>query len=105
VHALHPAVTMVSFLPSNRMRRLLATNPISTANFDPIVTQAYASTYRRLERMAYRFGPALAEHGIELTLDTAARKVQLIDASPAPRAELLCAGPLAHRPAVSARAA
>jgi predicted acylesterase/phospholipase RssA len=105
VHALHPAVTMVSFLPSNRMRRLLATNPISTANFDPIVTQAYASTYRRLERMAYRFGPALAEHGIELTLETAARKVQLIDASPAPRAELLCAGPLAPRSVVSARAA
>ncbi|HUQ07877.1 MAG TPA: patatin-like phospholipase family protein [Kofleriaceae bacterium] len=105
VHALHPAVTMVSFLPSNRMRRLLATNPISTANFDPIVTQAYASTYRRLERMAYRFGPALAEHGIELTLETAARKVQLIDASPAPRAELLCAGPLAARASVAARAA
>ncbi|MBZ0234393.1 MAG: patatin-like phospholipase family protein [Deltaproteobacteria bacterium] len=105
MHALHPEVTMVSFLPSNRMRRLLATNPISTANFDPIVTQAYASTYRRLERMAFRFGPLLAEHGIELTLETAARKVQLIDASPSPRAELLCAGPLAPRPAVSARAA
>ncbi len=92
-----PAVTMISFLPSNRMRRLLATNPISTANFDPIVTQAYASTFRRLERMAYRFGPALAEHGIGLTLETAARKVRLMEASPAPRAELLCAAPLAPR--------
>ncbi len=97
MHALHPAVTMLSFLPSNRMRRLLATNPIATANFDPIVTQAYASTYRRLERMAYRLGPALADHGIGLTLETAARQVRLLDASPAPRAELLCAGPLAQR--------
>lgn len=100
----NPAVTCVSFLPSNRMRRLLATNPISTANFDPIVTQAYASTFRRLERMAYRLGPALAEHGISLTLETAARKVALLDASPAPRAELLCAAPLAPRPSI-ARAA
>lgn len=97
LHETHPAVTVVKFLPSNRMRRLLATNPIATANFDPIVTQAYASTYRRLERMAYRLGPALAEHGIELTLETAARKVHLLDASPAPRAELLCAGELAPR--------
>jgi NTE family protein len=104
-HALHPGVAMISFLPSNRMRRLLATNPISTANFDPIVTQAYASTYRRLDRMAYRFGPMLAEHGIELQLETAARKVRLIEASPAPRAELLCAGPLAPRASVAARAA
>jgi hypothetical protein len=85
---------VVKFLPSNRRRRLLATNPIATANFDPIVTQAYASTFRRLERMAYQLGPALAEHGIDLTLETAARKVRLLDASPAPRAEQLCAGPL-----------
>ena len=97
-----PAVTVVSFLPSNRMRRLLATNPISTGNFDPIVTQAYASTYRRLERMAYRFGPVLAEHGIELTLETAARKVRLLEASPAPRADILCTAALAPRRQASA---
>jgi NTE family protein len=99
-----PAVTVVSFLPSNRMRRLLATNPISTANFDPIVTQAYASTFRRLERMAYRLGPVLAEHGIDLSLETAARKVRLLEASPAPRAEILCAAPLAPRRTVDASA-
>ena len=97
LHATHPAVTCMSFLPSNRMRRVLATNPISTASFDPIVTHAYASTYRRLQRMAYRFGPVLAEHGIELTLERAARKVQLLDASPAPRVELLYAPTLAPR--------
>jgi len=87
----HPHVTIVSFLPSNRMRYMLASNPISTANFDAIVTQAYASTYRRLERMAYRFGPALAEHGIELVLDRAAKRVQMVDAMPAPAAAALCA--------------
>jgi predicted acylesterase/phospholipase RssA len=86
-----PQVTCVSFLPSNRMRYLLASNPLSTANFDAIVTQAYASTYRRLERMAYRFGPALAEHGIELKLDRAAKRVQIVDAMPAPAAAALCA--------------
>ncbi len=97
LHETHPAVTVLSFLPSNRMRRLLATNPISTASFDPIVTQAYASTFRRLERMAYRFGPALADHGIELTLEAAARKVRLLEASPAPRAELLCQAAIVPR--------
>ena len=40
--------------------------------------------------------------GIDLTLETAARKVRLMEASPAPRAELLCAGPLAPRAAVAA---
>ncbi|HVK71949.1 MAG TPA: patatin-like phospholipase family protein [Kofleriaceae bacterium] len=105
LHETHPAVTCLSFLPSNRMRRVLATNPISTSSFDPIVTQAYASTYRRLARMAYRFGPVLAEHGIDLSLELAARKVRLIEASPAPRAELLCAGALTPRVAPTATAA
>jgi predicted acylesterase/phospholipase RssA len=86
-----PRIACVSFLPSNRMRRLLASNPISTGNFDPIVSHAYASTYRRLERNAYRMAPALAEHGIELRLDRAAKRVGLLDALPAPRAAALCA--------------
>ncbi len=87
----NPGITCVAFLPSNRMRRLLASNPISTGNFDPIVSQAYASTYRRLERQAYRLAPALAEHGIELRLDRAAKRVNLLDALPVPRAAALCA--------------
>ena len=80
----HPRVTSIAFLPSNRMRRLLASNPLSTANYPSIVTQAYASTYRRLERLAYKLAPVLAEHGIELTLDKAAARTRLIDAMPGP---------------------
>ncbi|MCA9678353.1 MAG: patatin-like phospholipase family protein [Myxococcales bacterium] len=87
----HPSVACLAFLPSNRMRRLLASSPISTGNYDAIISQAYASTYRRLARMAYRFGPVLAEHGIELTLDRAARRVRLLDAMPSPRAAALAA--------------
>lgn len=87
----HPGVACIAFLPSNRMRRLLASNPISTGNFDPIVSHAYASTYRRLERQAYRLGPVLADHGIELRLDRAAKRVGILDALPAPRAAALCA--------------
>ncbi len=86
----HPSVAVMSFLPSNRMRRLLAGSPISTGNFDAIVTQAYASTLRRLERLAYRLGPVLAEHGIELRLGKAQRRAQLVDALPVPRAAALC---------------
>jgi NTE family protein len=86
----HPGVTCIAFLPSNRMRRLLASSPISTSNFDAIVTQAYASTYRRVSRIAARLGPALAEHGIDLTLEKAARRVALLDALPVPRASALC---------------
>ena len=87
----NPGIACYSFLPSNRMRRLMASNPIATANYDAIVTQAYASTYRRLLRMEYKLGPELAEHGIQLDLAPVARRVRAIDASPAPAAQLLWA--------------
>jgi len=71
----NPNVNCYSFLPSNRMRQLMATVPFSTANFDLIVTEAYRSTYRRLRSLEHRLGPDLEDHGIELDLDRAASTV------------------------------
>jgi NTE family protein len=85
----HPHVGCYSFLPSNRMRRLLAASPIATGNFDAIVTQAYTSTYRRLRRLEYKLGPELASHGIELDLAPVERQTRILEASAAPRAKLL----------------
>jgi NTE family protein len=86
---LHPNVTCYSFLPSNRMRRLMASNPVSTGNFDQIVTQAYTSTYRRLRRMEYKLGPELAAHGIRLDLAPAQRRARAIEGAAQPAARVL----------------
>lgn len=87
----HPNVCCYSFLPSNRMRRLLASSPISTGYFDAIVTQAYASTYRRLRRIEFKLGPQLADRGIGLDLGPVERRSRLIDGSPRPVARDLWA--------------
>jgi NTE family protein len=87
----HPNVCCYSFLPSNRMRRLLASSPISTGYFDAIVTQAYASTYRRLRRIEFKLGPQLADRGIGLDLGPIERRSRLIDGSPRPVARDLWA--------------
>jgi NTE family protein len=86
----HPEVACYSFFPSNRMRRLMTSNPISTANFDPIVCEAYASTYRRLRRIEYKLGPVLESHGIALDLTVASRRVKMMRAMLAPQAVGLC---------------
>jgi NTE family protein len=88
---LNPHVACYSFLPSNRMRRLLASSPISTGYYDAIVTQAYASTYRRLRRIEFKLGPQLAARGITLDLGPVERRTRLIDGSPRPVARDLWA--------------
>ncbi len=88
----NPQVTSFAFLPSNRMRRLMSSNPVSTANFDAIVTQAYRSTYRRLRQIEYKIGPQLEEHGMQLDLEPVSRTIAALDALIWPRAHVLFHG-------------
>ncbi len=87
----NPQVTCFTFLPSNRMRRLMATNPISTSHFHDIISEAYSSTYRRLRQLERKFGPRLAEHGIELELSPVEANVRTIEALVEPDADVLLA--------------
>jgi len=85
----NPQVTCFTFVPSNRMRRLMGTNPMAGSYFDAIVVEAYRSTYRRFRRLEHIIGPRLAEHGIELDLSVAARTVARLERRGRPTAAML----------------
>lgn len=85
----NPHVTCFTFVPSNRMRRLMARNPMSTTDFDAIVIEAYRSTFRRFASLEQKLVPRLAEHGIELDLAPVARTVARIERRILPRAHML----------------
>ncbi len=65
----HPEVSSYTFLPSNRLRRVLSVNPMDHRPFLEIWRGAYLSTLARIERISHRMRGDLAAHGIGL--DTA----------------------------------
>lgn len=85
----NPHVTCFTFVPSNRMRRLMGTNPMAGSYFDAIVVEAYRSTYRRFRRLQHIIGPRLAEHGITLDLSVAAQTVARLERRGRPTAAML----------------
>lgn len=73
----NPFVNIYTFVPSNRMRRLMAKqNPFVSRNFNQIVCEAYRSTYRRLKKLEYKMTGELAAHNITMNLERAAAKVE-----------------------------
>ncbi len=71
-------VSAYTFVPSNRMRRLMSQNPFVARNFHPIVCEAYRSTARRLHQMKYRLQGDLAAHRIDLDLDLVNFRVEAL---------------------------
>jgi hypothetical protein len=75
----NPDVNLYTFLPSNRMRYMIADqNPFLARNFHPIVCAAYRSTARRLRQLEYKIAGELASHDIRLDLAPVDRKVELL---------------------------
>ncbi len=75
----HPRVAVYTFVPSNRMRRLMsAQSPFVSRNFPAIVGEAYRSTYRRLRRVEYKLSGELQSHGITLDLGPVEEKCRLL---------------------------
>jgi predicted acylesterase/phospholipase RssA len=87
----HPNVSCYTFVPSNRMRELMTQNPLAAENFHPIVSEAYASTYRRLAQLEFKIAGELAAHGITLELKKVADKVAMLKRNEAPDARILLA--------------
>lgn len=85
----NPQVTCFTFVPSNRMRLLMARNPMSTADFDAVVVEAYRSTFRRLRRLEAKLGPRLEEHGIHIDVGRVAATVERLRAQRLPSARAL----------------
>ncbi|MBI5509748.1 MAG: patatin-like phospholipase family protein [Deltaproteobacteria bacterium] len=72
----HPQVSCYTFVPSNRMRELMTQSPIANKNFHQIVTEAYASTYRRLSQLEYKLARELESFGLKLDLKPVATIVE-----------------------------
>ncbi|MGC4114697.1 MAG: patatin-like phospholipase family protein [Myxococcales bacterium] len=70
----YPEVSAYTFLPANRLRRLMAVNPMDHRPFLEIWRGAYLSTLGRLKRLEHRIAGDLAHHGF--TLDT--RKAEAV---------------------------
>ncbi|OGR14301.1 MAG: hypothetical protein A2341_18820 [Deltaproteobacteria bacterium RIFOXYB12_FULL_58_9] len=85
----NPQVSCYTFVPSNRMRALMTQSPLSVDNFHPIITEAYAGTYRRLTQLEYKIAGELAEHGIQLELKPVAARVEELSRSRKPDANIL----------------
>jgi predicted acylesterase/phospholipase RssA len=67
----HPEVSSYTFLPSNRLRRLLSVNPMDHRPYLQIWRGAYLSTLQRLEFLCHRLRGDLGSHGILVDLDRA----------------------------------
>lgn len=80
----HPEVSSYTFLPSNRQRRLLGTNPMDHRPFLEIWRGAYLSTFARILRLRHRLRGDLAAHGLSLDLDRAAAVADRLEHTPAP---------------------
>ena len=65
----HPEVSQYTFLPANRLRKVMSVNPMDHRPYLQIWKGAYLSTLQRIRQMKHRMEGDLAAHG--LTLDTA----------------------------------
>ncbi|MBK8597541.1 MAG: patatin-like phospholipase family protein [Holophagales bacterium] len=64
-----PDVSMYTFLPANRLRKVLSVNPMDHRPYLAIWRGAYLSTLQRIHLLRHRMSGDLATHG--LSLDTA----------------------------------
>ncbi len=62
----HPEVSSYTFLPSNRLRRLLSTNPMDHRPYLEVWRGAYLSALQRIDQLCHRLRGDMAEHGMRL---------------------------------------
>lgn len=67
----HPEVSSYTFLPANRLRRLMSVNPMDHRPYLQIWRGAYLSTLQRIQLLRYRMSGDLALHGIRLDTERA----------------------------------
>jgi predicted acylesterase/phospholipase RssA len=78
----HPEVSQYTFLPANRLRKVMSVNPMDHRPYFQIWKGAYLSTLQRIRLLKHRLAGDLAAHG--LTLDTSraeavARQLESVD--------------------------
>jgi predicted acylesterase/phospholipase RssA len=64
----HPEVSSYTFVPANRLRRLISSNPMDHRPYLEIWRGAYLSTLARLHHVRHRLEGDLEAHGVRLDL-------------------------------------
>lgn len=75
----HPHVSTYTFLPSNRVRRLLTMNPMDHRPYLAIWRGAYLSTFERIKRLTHRLRGDLEVHGMGLDLGRAGEVAERLE--------------------------
>lgn len=83
----NPELSIYTFLPSNRLRHLLAENPLEDRHYLEIWRAAYLSTHARLRRLGHRMTGDFAAHGLELDLRRANIVAEQLGPRPNPSLE------------------
>ncbi|MCL4810788.1 MAG: hypothetical protein KJ062_23760, partial [Thermoanaerobaculia bacterium] len=79
-----PDVSLYTFLPSNRQRKLLSVNPMDHRPFLSVWRGAYLSTLQRIHFLRHRMCGDLAAHGLALDLSRAEAVAARLEATPTP---------------------
>jgi len=79
-----PEVSAYTFVPANRLRRLMSLNPMDHRPYLEIWQGAYLSTLSRLRRVEHRLGGDFAAHGLHLDLERASVVAAQLEATMAP---------------------
>jgi predicted acylesterase/phospholipase RssA len=83
----HPEVSLYTFLPANRVRRLLSINPMDHRPFLRIWKGAYLGTLQRIHALGYRMRGDLAFHGMPFDTARADAVAERLRATSEPRFE------------------
>lgn len=80
----HPEVSSYTFVPANRLRRLMSINPMDHRPYREIWRGAYLSMFNRLRALEHRLGGDLLAHGLSLDLSKATLVAEQLARTPHP---------------------
>lgn len=78
----HPEVSLFTFLPANRLRKVMSVNPMDHRRYLQIWKGAYLSTLQRIRLLKHRMAGDLAAHGLSLNTTRAeavARQLESVE--------------------------
>jgi len=80
----HPEVSSYTFLPNNRLRRLLSINPMDHRPYMQIFGASYAGTLNRIKQIEHRLAGDVAVHGLTLRTEVAEEIAARLEATEYP---------------------
>lgn len=81
----HPEVSLYSFLPANKLRKLMSVNPMDHRPFLEIWRGAYLGTLKRIHSLGYRMRGDLVVHGLPFDTARADAVAERLNAAAEPR--------------------